>query len=460
MPEHQARWYDIVDKYNYTGIISPRDHGKTTSVPRVITEHDTLFTTNDNTLLLNKTYKQANKTLKVIEKDLTKNDLIQQDFEKELEDFYSVGNQLFYNQTNDVVRRDATVEANGLLGDITGAHFNRIIPDDLVDDENTRTSASRENTINWLNGTVMPLLEEDGRAVIIGTIKHFNDLYKWLQDNPTWFVLVEKAIIKMPKNYDKVYTIDELTGKKVLTGIKNIKGSYKVLWPNKWPIEKLLLKKENMGSIFFNREYQSDPTGLQGQLLKTKWLQYYRTPEMKDAPEDVRLLTLEEIKALIKFQGWDLAITENEIADSTVCTTIGTDRISDMFVLDWFKDHIEFPTQLKEVMLQYDKWEPNLIGIEKVAYQKALPQQVLATQNLPIKAVPADNEKTRRILSAFVVFENKKIWLPWEHHHLEDFRREYLQFNKGDHEDMLDSGAHTINLIQKSRRATVFAGRG
>jgi predicted phage terminase large subunit-like protein len=446
-PAHQHKWYDMLDKYPNTGLISPRDHGKTTIAPRVLAEHNTLFNKDYNVLLLNKTYKQAQKSLKVIDKDLTKNPFIQSHFADELSDYEQFGNQLIFNQSR--VRRDATIEANGLLGDITGGHFDLIIADDLVDDANTRTPQSRQDTIDWFEGTILPLLEEDGRIVVIGTRKHFNDLYQNLIDNPMWFIIEEKAILQMPESYD--YITDE---EGMIVGVENIIGDYEVLWPQKWPIEKLLLKLKQMGLIMFNREYQNDPSGMEGQLLKLDWLQYWATPEQAEQyklPKDVRIITKEEILVMPKFQGYDLAISKKESADFTVCTTAGVFPNGDKVILDWFRDQIDFPAQVKSVPRLYNIWNPQLIAIESNAYQKALPESVLEESALPIKEVYADTDKTRKIVSQFVDFENKKVWIPYQHPQLDNFTTEYLHFNKGEHDDILDSTCYTLFIAKPTR---------
>ena len=95
VPNHQFDWYVNIGKYLREIRLSPRDHGKTTVIPRVITEHDTLYNPGDNVLLLSKTFNQANKTLDMIEADLTKNPRIQHDFEEELEGFRRKGKSAF-----------------------------------------------------------------------------------------------------------------------------------------------------------------------------------------------------------------------------------------------------------------------------------------------------------------------------------------------------------------------------
>jgi hypothetical protein len=218
VPEHQFRWYKNIGNYLREVYLAPRDHGKTTVIPRVITEHETLYEKGFNTLLLSKTFNQANKTLDVIETDLTKNPFIQKDFAKELQDFRRKGNQLFYN-LGDTVRRDATVEATGILGDITGGHFRRVIMDDVFDDENSRTADGRKKVMKFIEGTILPLLEPGCGLLGIGTRKHWDDGYQKMIDNPAWYVNVEKAILKWPKNYE--YVTDD---KGIIVDVKNIQG--------------------------------------------------------------------------------------------------------------------------------------------------------------------------------------------------------------------------------------------
>jgi len=261
VPEHQFNWYKNIGQYLREVRLSPRDHVKTTVIPRVITEHDNLYSPGDNVLLLSKTYNQAIKTLDVIETDLTKNPYIQQDFADELKDFRRKGNKLFYN-LGETVRRDATVEATGIMGDITGGHFKRIIMDDIYDDENTRTADGRRKVMKFIEGTILPLLEPGCGLLGIGTRKHWDDGYQRMIDNPAWYVLEERAILKWPKSYEYVY--DE---NGIIVDVK-IQGDYEVLWPEKWGIKELLLQAKAMGMVLFNREYQNDAEGMKGKVFK------------------------------------------------------------------------------------------------------------------------------------------------------------------------------------------------
>jgi len=412
VPGHQESWIRHLEGDDDLLVLAPRDHGKTTVFCRAYPEHLALHTPNIRILILSKTYRQAEKSLDLIEADLTGNPRITRDYALELQGYRRKDNMIFFNRTE--AQRDATIEAAGLLGSITGSHFDVIIADDLIDDESTRTRQRMDNVYQWFQGTVEPLLEPWGRMIVVGTRKHYNDLYGRLIDSDAYTVIHDKAIC----------------------------ADGKPLWPERWPLEKLEEKKRKMGSVMFNREYQNDPTGLQGQLLKEEWIRYY-----DEAPEGLNV-----------YQGWDLAISQSETADYTVCTTIGVTDSDDVYVLDWYRDRIDFPTQVTMVQRLADKWSPVLVGVEDVAYQRALPQEVLRRKRLPLKGVRPDKDKMRRIISEFVSFENGKVFLPAKHRHLNNFLDEYLQFDKGEHDDMLDSLCIAMK-VSRQTKSRIFIPR-
>jgi len=96
--------------------------------------------------------------------------------------------------------------------------------------------------------------------------------------------------------------------------------------------------------------------------------------------------------------------------------------------------------------------------VEDVAYQRALPQEVLRRKRLPLKGVRPDKDKMRRIISEFVSFENGKVFLPAKHRHLNNFLDEYLQFDKGEHDDMLDSLCIAMK-VSRQTKSRIFIPR-
>lgn len=172
------------------------------------------------------------------------------------------------------------------------------------------------------------------------------------------------------------------------------------LWPAKFCRECLLEIKTELGSYWFNAMYQQRPQPPDGDMLKLPWLNHYQLSEIPD------------LEKLSIFKGWDLAISTNETADYTVCTTIGVSDDGKIYVLDWYRSRIVFPIQIKCVEKLALKWDPLQIGIESNAYQNALPQYLIENTMLPIKKVNRTKDKVTRIVSGFVHFENGKVLLP------------------------------------------------
>ena len=448
VPDHQFNWYKKIGGYLREIYLSPRDHGKTTAIPRVITEHQTLYNPGDNVLLLSKTFNQANKTLDVIETDLTKNTRIQQDFALELQGFRRKGNQLYYN-LGETVRRDATVEATGILGDITGGHFKRIIMDDVFDDENTRTADGRRKVMKFIEGTILPLLEPGCGLLGIGTRKHWDDGYQKMIENPAWYVLEEQAILKWPKSYE--YVQDE---KGIIIDVK-VEGDYQVLWPEKWDIKQLLLQAKAMGMVLFNREYQNNAEGMKGKVFKEQWIQHYAIQEKNRSTNVKGHPPLESMEI---YQGNDLAIRTNEKNDYFCCETIGVTRDPyRIWILDWYHDKISFPEQVKMIKTLYNgpttpiwngiRWNVLKIGIESNAYQVALAQQVLDEGNYPIQEITSVKDKKTRITAGSVDYENGMVIVPVDHPLYPTFLNEYVSFDEGEHDDMLDADDIVRRLI-------------
>ncbi|KYC51664.1 MAG: Terminase-like family protein [Candidatus Methanofastidiosum methylothiophilum] len=147
------------------------------------------------------------------------------------------------------------------------------------------------------------------------------------------------------------------------------------------------------------------------------------------------------------YQGWDLAIREKETSDYVVCTTIGVTPKNKIYVLDWFRDRMAFPDQVKQVRELYDEFRPERIAIETNAYQLALKQQVLTERILPIKEIENIKNKVQRIILSSVNYENGLVYLPIDHPYYNAFMDEYRTFDDGTHDDMLDSLDMAMRLI-------------
>jgi hypothetical protein len=278
-PDCHRRWYNAFDLARRLLFLAPRSHGKSISAGRVLVGHSIVTNRNIRILLVGKTKSSAAKTARLVRRDLEKNERIREDWQAPEAGgpFHEKGlswtDSFFYvRRSRDA--RDPTVEAVGVGGSITGGRFDLIVLDDPVDDRNTMTAAQRKKLREWFYGTVLELLDDNGRAVVIGTRKHADDLYNTLFGDPTFHVVCDKAVLAWPDmaKVQWVEQVDERTGRRQLVDVIVPDGQGEVLWPEKWSIKSLLLKLRSMGSVLFNRENQNEIVDDGTSPFKLAWL--------------------------------------------------------------------------------------------------------------------------------------------------------------------------------------------
>ena len=314
----------------------------------------------------------------------------------------------------------------GVGGPITGKGADVLIIDDPVKNPEEATGQTyRDKTYEWYQSTAYTRLEPKGAVILIMTRWHEDDLAGRILNSMNELNGEQWEVINLPAIADERDILGRNPGEP--------------LWPERYNIKELNRIKATTGSYWWSSLYQQRPQPPEGGILKRSWIKHYQPYELPPLNE------------LSIYQAWDLAISQKETADYTVCTTVGVTKEKQIYVLDWYRDRIDFPNQVRMVQSQAKKWNPLQIGIESNAYQQALPQQLKRTSMLPIKEVKRTNDKVTRISSAFVHFENGKILLPENHHELENFINEYVYFPQGKHDDMLDSTELAIELVTKRK---------
>lgn len=301
-----------------------------------------------------------------------------------------------------------------------------IICDDLENDEHVRTPEQRAKLKGWFFKVVLPALDpETGGFMVVGTILHFDSLLNNLlksarEADKEHDAAVAHGDAAPPSRlyYWKIYrAIDKATGK--------------VLWWQRFTLAWMERKKRAMGTLSFNQEYLNDPIDEEARLYRPEWVQWYTRNELGYDKEKHRWSFRGE--PLDIYIGVDPAIDEKEQSDYFAAVVIGFSRKLNVFVILYcYADRIDFPTQVKQIRRLAETWNPRWIGVEEVAYQRALPQQLLHEDGrLPIKRLDngtAANRKYTRILAASVHFENAKVYM---RRAVENERGEMDELNEG-----------------------------
>jgi predicted phage terminase large subunit-like protein len=179
--------------------------------------------------------------------------------------------------------------------------------------------------------------------------------------------------------------------------------------------------RSSMSSLTFRREFGAEFVSSAGSRIKREWLKYAPVP-----------------KHVTIAMGVDLAISEKETADWTAVSILGKDTISGtLHVLDVQRMRGSFQQQIAFIHQVAQKWSPKVVGIEDVAYQRAMVQQISASTALTVRGIRPDKDKVSRFAPIEARYELGQVYhapgLPLE------FENELLSFPVGEHDDMIDS---------------------
>lgn len=276
-----------------------------------------------------------------------------------------------------VFTKEANVTCVGVDGTIVGKHYDIIIGDDLVDEENTRTKYMRDKAKTWYYQTLDPTLEPPDPAVPhrgeyhrLGTRYHYDDLYGHLIANEL-------------KAHHQVIPALSTDGKSP--------------WPEKYPAEWFAEKRQKSGMIIFNAQYQCDTEAMKGEVFQYDDCQII---DDIDIPSDLRV-----------FMGVDLAISEKDSADKFAIVVLGIDSTARYYVLDYYENQLRFKDQTRKIIEYYKKWDPIRIAIETNAYQAAQYQN-LKDEDIDIRLKPiiTDKDKISRAWKLSSIFEDKRVF--------------------------------------------------
>ncbi len=339
------------------------------------------------------------------------------------------GNFVKWTDTDIITRSDIEIVAKGADNKLRGLRKKQhrpdlIIVDDLENDKNVQTLEQRKKLMNWYNKALLNTLDPDtGRIFVIGTIIHFDSLLKNLFKN-------------------KTYT------SRFYTAIKNDGSS---LWPSRWSLERLLDKKKKIGSVAFNSEFMNQPINPEAKIFKEEWLKYYKSREVErngTCTYRGELLTV--------YGAVDPAISQKEKADYFAFCTIGVTANKDIYILEAYKDRLNFTSQIRTIIQKNERWKHNQIAVEENGYQAALKEQVLNERLLRIKPVKNIKDKYTRIIGLSTYFENGKIFID---ENMKELIEEYLFYPDSPHDDLLDALEMAIGLIGSSSSTSIVTSK-
>lgn len=346
-----------------------------------------------------------------------------------------------HNKSNsfDFIGYSGSLYAVGIGGALTGKGADLFIIDDPVkNDEEANSVVLRDKLWEWFNATALTRLEPDGHCIIVMT--------RWNEDDLTGRIL-SNSNVDFKMNWDLI-SLPAISQSNDLLGRK----SGVALWEERFPIDKLLELKSQIGSYWFSSLYQQEPVPSGNTIFNRATFKYFDEFEhyynLAVSPTMNKQILKENLTIMATS---DLAISTNETADFTVFLIFGKTLEGDILILDVIRERFEFTSHLAMLNAIFAKYRPILIGIENVQFQQALIQTAIKT-GLPIKSLRADKDKVSRALAVASLIENGKVYFKRNSAYLEDFEKELLIFPKGKHDDQVDALAYISQMIATSSK--------
>lgn len=319
-------------------------------------------------------------------------------------------------------KKDPTISTTGTGGSVLSKRADILIFDDLLNPDNTRTPEARTKVRFWIDNVAKPVREpKTGRLIVIGTVWFNDDYLDESMKDPTFDVKLRlKAFVKDSvtgegSGDEHAMDIREIFSDEVIEKYE-INAWEGVLWPERWPLSELMLEKESMGTVAFNRQYLNVVISEETQIIKTDWLNKAKRAGMQDtflAKYEVATCPYGVLKVVT---GWDLAISQSARADWTVGVTLGKQADSKIRILKITRGKFT-PAQTRQAIINdYVNFKPAKIIVENVAYQESLRKDLADFTDMPIEGYTTGGEKFDEYVgvnSVGVLFENEKIILPY-----------------------------------------------
>lgn len=401
-------------------LLVPRNHLKTSMVTIGKSIQHILKNPNVRILIANQVWDMSRKMLSEIKAHLEMSNLpkIFGEFRSET-----------WNQDGFIVKgrtkalKEPTILTTGIEAETTGGHFDVIFLDDLVGHQNCQTPEQREKAKRFRR-SMINLLEPGGQLIEVGTRWHLDDTFSEVFEKEAEYydIMIRKVVedgrIIFPKKFNMKWNPSTKTWEQVdyhcMDFIEHLKKS-------QTPAE-------------FAAQYMNNPIDEENQLFKPPFKYYDRRPER-----------------LFVSMTLDPAISEKQSADYFAINVSGMDENYNIFVLDTLKGHWKVSEQIEHIFTMYQKWHPSVVGLEVVAYQKALKgwlEEKMRQTGIyfPITELKRNTNETKefRVKAMEPFFREGKVLLaPW----MKSLEEELMTFPKGKHDDEIDALASQLDLL-------------
>lgn len=310
--------------------------------------------------------------------------------------------------------------AIGVGGAVTGKGADLLIIDDPHSEQEAAMAASNpevyDKVYEWYTSGPRQRLQPGGAIVVVMT--------RWAQRDLTGQVL-KAAAARGGEEWEVIE-------------FPAILPSGNPLWPQFWSLGELEALREELPNSKWQAQYQQNPVGNESAIIKRDWWKWW---ERDDTPQCQYIL-----------QTWDTAFEKTQRADYSAGTTWGVFNLDEdnsapnIILLNTYKKRVEYPDLKRDVLKEYQDYEPDGILIEKKASGAPLIYELRAMGIPVMEYTPSKGQdKIARLNSVSDIIASGKVWVPrtrWA----EELVDEIAAFPSGEHDDLVD--ATTLALMR------------
>ena len=398
------------------GVIAPRGHAKSTTVDMTYPLWAGCFEQEEFIVIISDTYTQAAEFINALKDEFENNPKIKWLFGNMKGDDWQDGEFVLSNGIK-YAAKGSGMKIRGIRHRHTRPTL--MIFDDIENDENIKSAEQRQKLYHWFTKAAIPALARGGRAVVIGTILHFDSLVNKVMKQQdvfkSWHTRIFYAI-----------TTEE-------------DGTERALWPEHRSLEKLRAMRDDpsdqdfIGSITFAQEYQHKPFSEEDAIIQPDWIKECEPSQVPDKHARLaRVLTI------------DPAASERQTADFTAMIVADLYTDGNVYIRA-IRNQRTSPSVTADTIRELDEiYKPQVIGIEKGALGLVFRDLL---EGLPVIGLEPDKDKVRRLLAVSRFFEAGRVYTVKNIQNGQAFREQLIEFPKGTHDDMVDAAAYAVRLL-------------